>query len=442
VVRALEIVEELVRTGKASRPYPHGLSILNGADRTYSAPDGTKRALDEVARLRAQQAALAAFGTYALGEYDLDKILAEAARLCASGLNVPLCKICRYRPAEHDLLIETGVGWLQGIIGQVVSVADASTPQGRAFSTKQPVICQDLRRDTSYILPAFYREHAIISTVDVIIQSIDGTPYGVLEVDSPTQHDYDEHDIAFLTGFANVVAEAVSTSRRRSAMELSIRRMKDIIDDRERLIEAKNSLLDEKTVLARELNHRVRNNLQLIHLMLTRRAPSGYSGDRMAGIARRVMALAQVYENLLGSGLSNTIDFGAYVDSLCKDTEAAVEKGTSTIRLACHPIAVQVDLDTATGLGLAASELIANCYAHAFPGRDGSIDVSVSRNDDTGIVTVYDNGIGLVEPTNDKSHGIGLVRRLMQQIGGSAEVSSVQGTAWVLRFPLGKATAG
>ena len=66
---------------------------------------------------------------------------------------------------------------------------------------------------------------------------MDGTPYGVLEIDSQTQHDYDEHDIDFLTGFANIVAEAVNTSHRRAEKEFTIRRMQDIIGDRERLIE-------------------------------------------------------------------------------------------------------------------------------------------------------------------------------------------------------------
>ena len=186
------------------------------------------------------------------------------------------------------------------------------------------MICEDLRHDTSYVLPSFYREHGVVSTVDVIIQSADGTPYGVLEIDSPTQHNYDEHDIAFLTGFANIVAEAVSTAHRRSAMELSVRRMQDIIGDREQLIEAKDALLAENAVMARELHHRVRNNLQLIHSMLNRQIQFGGAGsarDATAGIARRVMALAQVYENLLGTGLSNAIDFGKYIEALCKDTE-------------------------------------------------------------------------------------------------------------------------
>jgi CheY-like chemotaxis protein len=256
VIRALEIVQELMVTGKASRPFPHGFALLNDSVENSNATAGDKDAAKENVRLRRQQAALAAFGSYALGEVDLVKILNEAARVCADSVNAPYCEISRYRSDENDLLVEAGVGWHKGVVGQAVSVSDASTPQGRAFSAKEPVICKDLRGDTSYVLPSFYREHGVVSTVDVIIQSMDSTPYGVLEVGSPTQHDYDEHDIACLTGFA---------------------------------IATKDALLAENAVMARELHHRVRNNLQLIYSMLNGRftsaatdllvtAPSGLPG--------------------------------------------------------------------------------------------------------------------------------------------------------------------
>ena len=74
------------------------------------------------------------------------------------------------------------------MIGHVVSRADESSPQGRAFITGKPVICSDLRSDSSFVLPPFYAEHGIISTVDVIIRK-EGKPYGVLEIDSPVQRD-------------------------------------------------------------------------------------------------------------------------------------------------------------------------------------------------------------------------------------------------------------
>ena len=164
----------------------------------------------EVQRLLRQQAAIASFGSFALRQTDLQSVLVEAARVCATGLSVRFSKVCQYRPAENDLLIVAGYGWKDGVVGHVVSRADASSPQGRAFSTGEPAVCNDLRSDNQFVLPTFYAEHGIVSTIDVLIKGAH-EPYGVLEIDSDEKQDYDEKDIIFLTGFANVLAEAVAT---------------------------------------------------------------------------------------------------------------------------------------------------------------------------------------------------------------------------------------
>lgn len=111
---------------------------------------------EEVKELLRQQAAIAAFGSFALAQSDLQAVLTEAAEACAKGLSVRFCKVCKYRPAENDLLIVAGCGWQSGVIGEVVSRADASSPLGRAFSTGEPSICNDLRNDDQFILPPFY----------------------------------------------------------------------------------------------------------------------------------------------------------------------------------------------------------------------------------------------------------------------------------------------
>ena len=61
------------------------------------------------------------FGSFALRESDLLKVLTEAARVCAECLGVPFAKVCRYRAAENDLLIEAGYGWKAGVIGTIES---------------------------------------------------------------------------------------------------------------------------------------------------------------------------------------------------------------------------------------------------------------------------------------------------------------------------------
>jgi signal transduction histidine kinase len=194
----------------------------------------------QVQKLLRQQAAIAQFGSFALRERDLMKILTEAARVSAEGLSVPFSKVCRYRAEQNDLLIVAGYGWQDGVVGCAACRADMSSPQGRAFTTGEPSICDDLQSDPGFDLPPFYAAHNIVSTLDVIIKGSDGVPYGVLEIDNNLQHDYDQYDINFLTGFANVLAEAVATAARGAALQVSVDRMKALVEEKDRLFYDKN----------------------------------------------------------------------------------------------------------------------------------------------------------------------------------------------------------
>jgi signal transduction histidine kinase/ActR/RegA family two-component response regulator len=190
----------------------------------------------QVQKLLRQQAAVARFGSFALRERDLMSILTEAARACAEGINAPFSKVCQYRAEQNDLLIVAGYGWQDGVIDCVVSRADISSPQGRAFTTGEPAICGDLQKDRYFDLPPFYAAHGIVSTVDVIIKGSDEQPYGILEIDNNRQHDYDQYDINFLTGFANVLAEAVSTASRGAALQVTVDQMKALVEEKDRLL--------------------------------------------------------------------------------------------------------------------------------------------------------------------------------------------------------------
>ena len=442
VIRSLKLVEEILSSGKTSLAFPSGFSLLDPPpDNTGKRSGGDDTRDVDITRLLRQQAALATFGSFALGESDLGLVLTEAARVCAESLEVPFCKVCRYRAEENDLLVEAGVGWNSGVVGGVVSRADHSSPQGRAFITGKPVICGDLGKDSSFLLPSFYAEHGIVSTLDVVIKKKEGQPWGVLEIDNPNLHIYDERDIIFVTGFANVLAEAVNTSKRNGVVQAALDQMKDMVADRDRLLASQARLLSEKSILAQELQHRVRNNLQLVYGMLNKQIqaaddPSGTAG--ISAIARRVMTLAKVYDHLLGAGLTRTIDFGGYLSSLCASFKDLEDPQNQDIGLVCSTEPLMLDLDTATALGLVVAELISNSYLHAFPEGLGEISVSLHAGSPGGeaVIGFTDNGIGYVEASSTKRRGLGLVKRLMEQVEGSAAVYSDDGTTWTLRFPM------
>jgi len=385
-----------------------------------------------IQKLLRQQTAIASFGSFALRQTDLLKVLSEAAEVCAKGLDVPFSKVCRYRVAENDLLIEAGYGWEAGVVGHVVSRADASSPQGRAFVTGEPSICNDLSRDGEFALPPFYAAHGIVSTVDVIIRG-SGRPYGVLEIDSHERQDYNQHDIDFLTAFANVLGEAVATAERTKLLHAAIEQMTGLTEEKDRL-------LAHNRTLAEELQHRVRNNLQLIYGMLTKQIDDCTSEADQRGlkaISRRVTALAQVYDHLLGSELARTTDFGGYIKALCENLTQLQALPDGGITLTCNSEPIILDLDTVTAAGIITAELVSNSYDHAFPSGKGEIFVTVRRDDgEMTSIVIGDNGRGFGAATESKRRGLGLVRRLVEQIDGTATVESGRGAVWTIRFPV------
>ncbi len=389
---------------------------------------------DNTTRLLRQQAALAAFGSFAFRERDLQKVLMEAARVCAEGLGVPFCKVCQYRENENDLLIVAGFGWHEGVVGQVVSQADTTSPQGRAYVTGEPVIIYDLTQAQDYVFPPFYGEHGIISSVDVLISRVDGKPFGVLEIDSAIQTTYDIHDVNFLTGFANVLAEAVATGESNRLLLRTIEAMEVVVAE-------KDQLITERDVLAEELKHRVRNNLQLVYSMLSshlRLATTPEAQGSMHSIIRRVITLAEVYEQLLGTGLAREVDLGAYLQALCDSLPGLQSEFKDGIRIACEVAPVNVGLDTVTAIGMVVAELVANSYDHAFANGKGIVTVTLTHTAGADLATlkVSDNGAGFTEQPGSKRHGVGLVRRLIHQVHGNATLQTNEGTAWTLQFPV------
>jgi two-component sensor histidine kinase len=373
-----------------------------------------------IEKLLRQQSALALFGSFAFREPDLLKILTEAARVCAESLGVPFCKVCRYRALEDDLLVEAGCGWDVGVVGRVVSQANESSPQGRAYVTGEPVIIRNLQEGNNLDLPGFYAQHGIVSTVDVVIPGFEGKPYGVLEIDSPSLHQYDIHDINFLTGFANVLAEAVATATR---------------------VQALRALIDEKNLLAEELQHRVRNNLQLVTSLLSSYARTTTEVTARQGIeriVRHVTTLAQVYNSLLGVGLSDTIDLGDYLHELCVSLPRLQAERSRGVQIVCQADSLMLSLDKVTALGMVVAELVTNSFGHAFPDKDGLIAVTLkcSAARDGATLTIRDDGVGFEVEDDTARRGLGLVRRLMKRVDGALDVQSGDGTVWTLTFPL------
>lgn len=389
-------------------------------------PDGSApvRSDTQLAYRLHQQDLLAELGVVALKQNDLTKLLDRAAELAADGLGAELCKILQYLPDENSLLVCAGVGWNPGVVGSARIVADLASPSGFAFKTGTPVISNHLDQEERFRTPELLASHGVRRAINVILQG-DGAPFGVLEVDSRSAGEFTSHDLTFLQGAANILGMAIE--RRRYVRDLT-------------------AAVDHQLVLLKEINHRVKNSLQMVASMLSLQASTmrdSPAGQSLQDAISRISAVARVHERLYRSASVGSVDLSAYLGDLCRDMKALAS--TCDIRYVSDA-EVSMVTDRAVHVGLLATELISNAIKHAYPGdKGGVVDVRLVRTADASVtLTIRDHGTGLPNGfTTKASGGLGMkiVRALLGQCRATLEiVAHSPGTAFVVELPLTEAS--
>src|SRR6266446_3682055 len=155
-----------------------------------------------------QQEILAELGVTALKGTPFAELLNEATRLSAEGVEAEFSKVLEYIASEDRLVMRAGVGWHPGLVGTASVGADLASPSGFALRTGKPVISNHLESEERFRTPELLAVHGVRRAMNVILQG-DGAPFGVLEVDSRSEGEFTEHDIAFLQGAANILGAAI-----------------------------------------------------------------------------------------------------------------------------------------------------------------------------------------------------------------------------------------
>ena len=199
------------------------------------------------------------------------------------------------------------------------------------------------------------------------------------------------------------------------------------------------SLLDEledqvreKDTQLHELQHRVRNNLQMITALIRVEArgvadlSTGEGFDRLAG---RVEALGLLYRALGDSPSAETVDLGIYLSEIASAVMRA--HASESIRLNLKVDTWPASLDVAMPTGLVVNELLTNALKHAFPGGGGGTITLHSTAEPAGYqVVIADDGVGLPDgyswPRPGKLSAL-IVRSLLQNAKAQMEVLSKPG---------------
>jgi two-component sensor histidine kinase len=372
-----------------------------------------------------QQELLAELGVLALQGTSFVGMLQHTARMTAEGLEAEYCKVLEYIPTENRLLVRAGVGWSEGVVGSASVGADLASPAGYALRTGKPVISNHLENDQRFRTPELLVEHGIRRAMNVILQG-DGSPFGVLEVDSKSEGEFAERDIAFLQGAANILGMAIEQQQYQRKLQAA---------------------LDRHQILLKEVNHRVKNSLQVVSGMLRLQANAVGDPDlseRLNEASSRVNAVGRAYERLAYNADYENIELVEYLREVIGDLETTVAPCKIHFEA---PEEIQFAADRAILVGLIMNELVSNAGKYAYPNCPGGlIEVRLVRTEKNAIlISVRDEGIGLpaqFDPSTSKRLGTRLVNALSIQLGAelTRPLSSI-GTNFTLLVPLSPAVA-
>jgi PAS domain S-box-containing protein len=209
-----------------------------------------------------------------------------------------------------------------------------------------------------------------------------------------------------------------------------------------RALEAeREQALRQRDLLFSELNHRIKNNLQIVRSFLflqSGQVPDPAAKDALRAAGQRIAAVGEMHALLYRGGSIGDLDLAAYLDELCRSLGEAMiaQPGQVTLETSCTPC--RIDMDRAILLGLIVSELVTNSLKYAFPAEvPGLVQVSLERvGEDRLRLTVADNGSGFIEGTGPEGFGLRIVRMLASQLDATLALSGDAGVRAEIEFGL------
>jgi two-component sensor histidine kinase len=210
------------------------------------------------------------------------------------------------------------------------------------------------------------------------------------------------------------------------------------------VLSEKDGELAAKDILMREVDHRVRNSLNLIYnLMLLqqrRTAEDSVARCLLKEAANQILVVARVHERLYKYGSMQAVELGEYLQNLCTDVATIALPAEAQAAIQLNAARAEVRAEEAIWLGLIVVELVTNAVKYGNPSPQSPIMIDVSPDDRQLRLTVSDNGAGLppgFDLKTGKGLGMQVVLLLVRQLHATLEVDpDWLGTRFIVTVPL------
>ena len=331
------------------------------------------------------------------------------------------------RTREPRAFTEAEIGLLTSIASQVGQSIEHAKLYARARRRVEEL--EALARISEAVSESLYLEESLEAIVGTTVRSLGATGVALVLEDGR---------VAWPEGRAGAHAERLPLRwRGREIGELVVDRDTPFTDDDRQLLDAianqaavalEHGRMALRGVLAQEIHHRVKNNLQTVAslLRLQARAEGVDPAKALDDSVNRILAIAAVHE-VLTEHREDVVELAELVDRL----RAMLVQGLVAGKEVSAELApVELAGQRATALALVFSELLSNALEHG----GGHISITLRKDGDDGVLGIVDDGEGMQDASDGT--GLAIVRALVRdELGGTLELSDDDGLRAEVRFP-------
>lgn len=342
----------------------------------------------------------------------LDDMLAVICKMAAQIMGARGCALLLFDEERGALALRAAHGLPRE--HAALSPIDVETSlTGQAIKRNAPVIVRDLVREPLYQNRALARREGLRSflSVPVIVR---GKTIGAFNCYMGSVHEFSQEEIELFSTLANQTAVALE-----------------------------NANLAMNSMLVREMHHRIKNNLQMVAMLLRLQlhdADGASPRQVLQQTINRILSIAAVHEALSQEGFRLIGVRGLIQQAAAMATQTMIHPGKQ-IRVVVEGSDIRLPSQPATTLAIAVNELIQNALEHGFgDATQGTVHVVLEEQAERYEIRVEDDGVGLpAHFQKDHSLGLQIVETLVREdLRGEFEIGprgEGHGTRATLRIP-------
>lgn len=208
----------------------------------------------------------------------------------------------------------------------------------------------------------------------------------------------------------------------------------EVLQDQYNIISKQN---EEKTVMLKEIHHRVKNNLQIITSLLrlqSRELENPEAIAKFKDATHRVIAMSMIHEKMYQSDHLSTMHLREYLHDLSTDLVSSYQSGYP-VKLQIHCDVESIGLKSVVPLALILNELISNSLKYAFDDYDNcSITIDFTHYQGNLCKLVYSDSGTWKAPSRQGTFGLDLIESLTDQLEGTLKMETYPVTRFEFVF--------